>query len=99
MRPGTTPLGGVLEGSAPYTQSGRTSGGPPDRTTNGGRPGARRSRLWYLLLVPPFVGLLWLPLYAQADPKLLGIPFFYWYQFAWVPVTAVLIWVVYRRVR
>ena len=86
----------------------RGAGGPPGGANGGRRPGgganggprsARRSRLWYLLLVPPFVGLLWVPLYADAKPELFGIPFFYWYQFAWVPVTAVLIWIVYWRTR
>nr|WP_279185569.1 DUF3311 domain-containing protein [Acetobacter syzygii] len=47
-----------------------------------------------LLLLLPFLGLLWTPLYDRHDPVLLGFPFFYWYQFAWVPVTSVLIWVV-----
>lgn len=42
------------------------------------------TRWWYLLLLIPVVALLWTPLYAKADPKLFGFPFFYWYQFAWV---------------
>jgi hypothetical protein len=57
------------------------------------------SRLWYLLLVVPFVGLLWVPFYADPKPELFGFPFFYWYQFAWVPLTALLTWIVYRKVR
>jgi hypothetical protein len=55
-------------------------------------------RLWYVLLVVPFVGLLWVPFYAHLTPKLFGFPFFYWYQFAWVPVTALVTWFVSRRV-
>ena len=51
--------------------------------------------MWVLLLVP-FVGLLWVPFYNFAEPSLFGFPFFYWYQFAWVPITSVLIWLVYR---
>jgi hypothetical protein len=51
--------------------------------------------MWILLLLP-FIGLLWLPFYNQATPELLGFPFFYWYQLLWVPVTAFLIWVVFR---
>ncbi len=50
-----------------------------------------------LLLLLPFVGLLWVPLYDKADPALLGFPFFYWYQFAWVPVTSVIIWIVWKK--
>jgi uncharacterized RDD family membrane protein YckC len=52
-----------------------------------------------LLLLLPFVGLLWLPFYNDSLPTLFGFPFFYWYQFLWVPVTALLIWIVYRHGR
>jgi len=38
-----------------------------------------------VLLLAPFVGLLWVPFYNRATPKLFGFPFFYWYQFLWVP--------------
>ena len=60
---------------------------------------ARRARRWYLLLVLPFIGLLWVPFYARSTPKVWGFPFFYWYQFAWVPVAALLTWFVYTRTR
>jgi len=49
----------------------------------------------YLLLVIPFVALLWTPFYNRQLPTLFGIPFFYWYQIAWTPVTALLIVPVY----
>ena len=49
-----------------------------------------------LLLALPFLGLLWVPFYNQPTPSLFGFPFFYWYQFAWVPLTSLLIWIVYR---
>ena len=52
--------------------------------------------MWALLLLP-FIGLLWVPFYDAAGPVLLGFPFFYWYQLAWVPVTALLTWLVYRQ--
>jgi hypothetical protein len=52
--------------------------------------------MWFLLVLP-FVGLLWLPFYNQEGPALFGFPFFYWYQLLWVPATALLIWIVYRR--
>lgn len=45
----------------------------------------------YGLLVPPFVGTLLPFLYNHARPALFGIPFFYWYQLAWVLVTAALL--------
>jgi hypothetical protein len=59
----------------------------------------RRARGWYLLLILPFVGLLYPPLYAHHDPVLLGFPFFYWYQLAWVPAAAAITLIVYRKVR
>lgn len=52
-----------------------------------------------LLLLIPFVGLLWVPFYNDRLPALFGFPFFYWYQLAWVPVTALLTYVVYRSAR
>jgi hypothetical protein len=59
-------------------------------------PDKRRNPLWYLLLLIPFVALMWVPFYASATPKLAGFPYFYWYQFAWVIVSAVLTAIVYR---
>jgi hypothetical protein len=56
----------------------------------------RVARRWYALLALPFIGLLWPPLYVRDEPRLGGVPFFYWYQFAWVVVTAALIWLVVR---
>ncbi|SEQ56510.1 Protein of unknown function [Faunimonas pinastri] len=52
----------------------------------------------YLLLLP-FIGLLLVGIYNSDAPRLFGFPFFYWYQLVWVPVTAILIWFVYRSVR
>lgn len=43
-----------------------------------------RSQWWYLLLLIPLVGLLYPPFYAHMHPMLGGVPFFIWYQFAWV---------------
>jgi hypothetical protein len=54
---------------------------------------------WSFLLLLPYFGLLWMPLYAKAEPRLGGFPFFYWYQFLWVFITMVLIEFVYRRTR
>jgi hypothetical protein len=60
-----------------------------------GSAGLELSHMWILLLAP-FVGLLWVPFYNFMEPSLFGFPFFYWYQFAWVPITSLLIWLVYR---
>ncbi len=50
---------------------------------------------WYLLFVIQFAVVLWPPLYNKAEPSLLGIPFFYWFQLLWVMVSAVFTAVVY----
>ena len=69
-----------------------------------GRGGTRvhdrsTARRWYLLLLLPFAGLLYPPLYAHMDPHVFGIPFFYWYQGLWLVLTAAITTVVYRRTR
>jgi hypothetical protein len=74
----------------------------PDKTggvREEGVPPRSGSRWWYLLLLPPFVALLWVPFYNQVEPELFGFPFFYWYQFLWVPLGAFLTWIVYRKVK
>jgi Protein of unknown function (DUF3311) len=48
----------------------------------------QRRKLVYVLLSMPFFGLLWPPLYSLDAPRLWHIPFFYWYQFAWVFLSA-----------
>ncbi|MCZ1007561.1 DUF3311 domain-containing protein [Streptomyces lydicus] len=50
-------------------------------------------------LIAPFVALLWVSSYARIEPKLIGIPFFYWYQMAWVLVSTVLTMIAYQLVQ
>jgi hypothetical protein len=52
-------------------------------------------RLVPLLLIIPFIGTLWVSSYASLEPALGGIPFFYWYQFLWIAISALLTIVVY----
>ena len=56
----------------------------------------KRSTPWVWGLLLPYIALLWLPFYNAREPSLGGFPFFYWYQFAWVPLTSLLIYLVYR---
>jgi hypothetical protein len=42
-----------------------------------------------LCLLVPVVATLWVSSYTKATPALGGVPFFYWYQLLWVPVSAV----------
>jgi Protein of unknown function (DUF3311) len=58
-----------------------------------------RSRAWYWLLLVPLVGTLIPPLYNVEDPTLIGIPFFYWYQLLWVPLSVLVTLMVYRQTR
>jgi hypothetical protein len=82
--------------------TGRT--GRSDRSSFPSHPSAQptsqrirnASRLWwYGLLLVPFVGTLWVPFYNSIEPKLEGVPFFYWYQFAWIVISAALTACVY----
>jgi len=56
---------------------------------------ARPARGWYLLLLVPFIAILWVPFYASGEPAVFGIPYFYWYQFLWILISAVLTAIVY----
>ena len=53
-----------------------------------------------VLLLIPFVALLFPQFYATLEPRLGGVPFFIWYQFLWVIIASVITAVVYaiRRV-
>jgi hypothetical protein len=53
-------------------------------------------RLWYVLLLVEFLAVLIPNLYARENPKAWGIPFFYWYQFAWIVGSAILTAIVYH---
>jgi len=52
-------------------------------------------RIWYLVFVLPLVGTLWVPFYDSIEPRLGGIPRFYWYQFLWIVISALLTGLVY----
>lgn len=52
-----------------------------------------------VLLLAPFVALLWVSSYARVSPRLAGFPFFYWYQFLWVFLASAFTYVAYRLVR
>jgi FtsH-binding integral membrane protein len=58
-----------------------------------------RSPLWYLLLLVPFVAMMWVSSYNRAEPSWGGVPFFYWYQLVWILITAILTFIVYLVTR
>lgn len=56
----------------------------------------RRGRSWILLLLlVPFIVLLYPPFYNFDQPEFIGIPFFYWFQLLWVIITAIITAVLY----
>jgi hypothetical protein len=38
-------------------------------------------------------------LYNKVTPRLGGMPFFYWYQLIWIPVSVAITLIVYRATR
>jgi Protein of unknown function (DUF3311) len=63
-----------------------------------GPPGPRETR-WTWLLIVPLLGTLFPFIYNTRDPELIGIPFFYWYQMLWIPLSVICTLVVYRKTR
>lgn len=51
-----------------------------------------------VLVIAPFVALLWVGSYAKDGPRLWGFPFFYWYQFLWVFITSLSTWLAYTLI-
>ncbi len=60
-----------------------------------GRGSSNRLTAWHLLLLLPYVAVLWVPFYNAVEPSAFGIPFFYLYQVAWVVISSVLVGIVY----
>ncbi|HEX5404015.1 MAG TPA: DUF3311 domain-containing protein [Pseudonocardiaceae bacterium] len=53
---------------------------------------------WNLLLLLPMLMLV-VPWFNHTEPSLGGLPFFYWYQFAFVIVGVACVWIVYAATR
>jgi Protein of unknown function (DUF3311) len=71
---------------------------PPDKPGN--RPVVTPSRVVAgVCLVIPFIAVLWVSSYTRQTPRFAGIPFFYWYQMAWVFLSSALTCVAYVLVR
>jgi len=77
-----------------------STGSDQPNPPTGGRPILSGLRvLAAVCIIAPFVAVLWIPSYNTATPKLLGFPFFYWYQLLWVIITAVLMAVAFEAVK
>jgi hypothetical protein len=69
---------------------------PGGRSAGGTPPGL--VAVVAVLLALPVVALLWVSSYNKAEPRLGGVPFFYWYQFLWVFLAAASTTIAYRLV-
>ena len=81
------PAAGATRASAPGGADGST----------GRRPLTIR---WInLLLLIPLIGVLVPQFYNRRSPAWGGMPFFYWYQLVWIPVSVTITYLVYRATR
>jgi hypothetical protein len=70
----------------------------PGTTPRGVRVRDRNHGWYWLFLIPGVFTLLpWI--YNKSSPELFGMPFFYWYQMLWVPLTVVLTVLVYVKTK
>ena len=60
------------------------------------RPTPLARTVVYTLFLVIVVVTLWVPLYNRIEPSWHGIPFFYWFQIAWIAVTAIVTVIAYR---
>lgn len=73
-----------------------SSASPPTPSSN--RPSGLRWSAWNLLLLLPLLMLV-TPWFNARTPELAGLPFFYWFQFAFVIVGVASVWIVYVMTR
>lgn len=59
------------------------------------RPKQKGRRWLLLLLLLPFIVLLYPPFYNSSGPNVIGIPFFYWFQTLWILITAIITGMLY----
>jgi uncharacterized membrane protein len=63
---------------------------------NSGVENTRLKRRWLIpLIFIPFFFTLWVPSFNTIEPRLAGVPFFYWYQMSWILLSAGLTFLVY----
>jgi hypothetical protein len=67
----------------------------PTNTAATKQVASRRHIAWVLII--PFVAMSVPFFFNYREPSIGGVPFFYWYLLLWIPLTAFLTWVAYRR--
>jgi membrane protein implicated in regulation of membrane protease activity len=68
----------------------KQTGAPPTRASGG--VGIVIAVLLAIGIVVPLL----VPIYDQDSPRLLGFPFFYWFQFLLIPVVSILTYIAFR---
>jgi predicted permease len=71
----------------------------PDDGRAATAPVPRDRSPWNWLLLVPVVLALAVPLYDRTEPRLAGVPFFYWFQLAVIPVGVTCTVLAYRAGR
>lgn len=74
-------------------EAGRSAGATRSAAVPSIKPSA-----WNLLLLVPLLMLV-TSFFNTDAPRLFGLPFFYWYQFLWVPVGVVCVGIVFVMTR
>lgn len=69
----------------------------PETNNNDGKgTGSAHKRRWLLpLIFIPFIPVLYVPWFNRIEPTLLGVPFYYWFQMLWIPLSALITYAVY----
>jgi hypothetical protein len=67
--------------------------------SNSSSKGNSSSRRWLWLLLLPWIAMIWVPSYNKVEPTLWDFPFFYWYQLAWVLISAGITALVYHKTK
>ncbi|GDY30858.1 DUF3311 domain-containing protein [Gandjariella thermophila] len=71
---------------------------PPRVARRSDRAPRLRWNWWNLLLLVPLLMLV-TPWFNHDQPRLAGLPFFYWYQFLYVPIGVICVAIVYLKTR
>jgi hypothetical protein len=73
---------------------------PNDPAAQSRARGERHDRSpWNWLLLLPLVVTLFPPVYNKVDPRLVDVPFFYWYQMAAIVLSVLVTLAVYQKTR
>jgi magnesium-transporting ATPase (P-type) len=54
---------------------------------------------WLVLLIIPFIAVLFPQFYDSANPTFAGMPYFYWYQLLWIILSGVVTGIVFLVTR